>query len=137
MGEYKPREIKRNSLLYRLRGRKIEMGGIYPLTQRGDGRGMNGIFNYDSEIKIGRISLETGFVDLDEGDDCEVYELLELRLNSPVELANENEIPKCKIRLYRETCEWAEPSLEREDSVMYGFFPVRDDLSRFLPSIHF
>ena len=129
---------KRDRLFsYRLGNKRIDVRGLYPLTQRGDGRGIDGILGYDSEVEIGRIFVEKGFVDLDEGEDCEVYEILELRLKSPLELTNKNIIPKCKIRLYRETCEWAEPFQEREDKLMYGIFPIGDDLSRFLPDAYF
>ena len=134
LGEFESKRVKRNPLFYRLNGKEIETRGEYPLTQKGDGRGMGGILNRDSKVKMGYVFVETGFVDANDSG-RERYELLELRIKHPIELANGNRIPNCKINLARGAYEWAKPSLEREDCVKYlGLISVRDDLSRVLPS---
>src|SRR3989304_1582634 len=112
------------SVLSKLRNkmekRTLITARTYPLIYTGDGRGIDGIYNYDSETRIGHISLETGFLRWD-GNDGERYEGVEFQTNYPIQLKDGIEIPRCRVNVVKIARERQKPAQDRRDDVRYGF----------------
>ena len=135
LGEFITEKPIKNHFLHRLTNKKIENMGRYPLTQTVYSKGIFGFLDIDSEINLGNIFIETGFTDIDSSY-VGKYETIRLRTKYPIELKNDNIVPKCSIKLLQEFYDdFTEPYQKRRDHVRkLGLIWVKDDLSDILPS---
>ena len=135
LGEFTPKNPRKDSFIYRLADRKTTSVGKYSLTQYSASRGLWSLADVESPRSLGYIFVETGDADV-SSDYSGIYETLRLRIKHPLELKSDLVIPNSSVKLDLEADDGLGgiKQYRRDHLRKAGIAWVKSDLSTILPT---